>query len=290
MSATILPKTSLDQSLISYMQEIKKFPMLSEEEEYSLANSFAETRDARTAHKLVTSHLRLVVKIALGFRGYGLPIMEMISEGNIGLMQAVKKFDPAKGFRLSTYAIWWIKASINEYVLRSWSLVKMGTTSAQKRIFFNLKRIKSKLIGNDDSAYLTNDVAEKIADNLKAPVQDVIDMDKRMTIPDKSINAPVGDDDGSNSAQYGDFLASDDLSPFEEVCHSEELAKRKTLLSNALSNLNERERQILVSRKLTEIPKTLEELSLKFGISKERVRQIEAKAIEKISAKVKAFC
>jgi len=265
-------------NLTRYLQEIRKFPLLSREEEVSTAHSWIEDNDIQSAHKLVTSHLRLVAKIAMGYRGYGLPLGELISEGNVGLMQAVKKFDPNKGFRLATYAMWWIKASIQEYILHSWSLVKIGTTAAQKKLFFNLRKLKSQLQALEDGDLKPENVT-KIAKTLKVAEEEVVSMNRRLAAPDHSLNAPLVAENGD---QWQDLL--EDFTKNQEVVLGErqELEERRHLLADALTTLNERERHIFLERRLSDEPKTLEELSLHYKISRERVRQIEVRAFEKV--------
>ena len=265
-------------SLSLYLSQIKKFPMLDAEEEYLLAKNWKERGNLKAAHKLVTSHLRLVAKIAMGYRGYGLPVNELISEGNIGLMQAVKKFDPDKGFRLATYAMWWIKAAIQEYVLRSWSLVKMGTTTAQKKLFFNLKKIKNQIAPEQEGDLKDNQVKE-ISKRLDVDSKEVINMNRRMMGQEKSLNSPikVGETD-----EWQDWLVDENLDQELLLSQQQEFEDRKELLKNAMDILNERESKILKARRLSESPKTLEELSIKFKISRERVRQIETKAFDKL--------
>jgi len=265
-------------SLSLYLSQIKKFPMLDAEEEYMLAKNWKDRGNLKAAHKLVTSHLRLVAKIAMGYRGYGLPVNELISEGNIGLMQAVKKFDPDKGFRLATYAMWWIKAAIQEYVLRSWSLVKMGTTTAQKKLFFNLKKIKNQ-IAPEQEGDLKDSQVKEISKRLDVDSEEVINMNRRMMGQEKSLNSPikVGETD-----QWQDWLVDENLDQELLISQQQEFNDRKELLKNAMNILNERESDILKARRLSEDPKTLEELSSKFKISRERVRQIETKAFEKL--------
>ena len=273
-----LPSLSNEGSLTHYLQQIKKFPMLSQKEEMSLARKWINKGDTAAAHKLVTSHLRLVARIAMGYKGYGLPITELISEGNIGLMQAVKKYDPEKGFRLSTYAMWWIRAAIQEYVLKSWSLVKIGTTAAQKKLFFNLKKIKNQLTSyNDDS--LKPDQVKEIAERLDVTEAEVSDMEGRISGTDYSLNAVVSED---GESEWQDWLVDEDADQEVKLAEKEELGKRKNLLSKAINILNEREQEIIHARKLSEVPKTLEELSKAYKISRERVRQIEEKAFAKL--------
>ena len=265
-------------SLSLYLSQIKKFPMLDAEEEYLLAKNWKERGNLKAAHKLVTSHLRLVAKIAMGYRGYGLPVSELISEGNIGLMQAVKKFDPDKGFRLATYAMWWIKASIQEYVLRSWSLVKMGTTTAQKKLFFNLKKIKNQIAPEQEGDLRDNQVKE-ISKRLDVDSEEVINMNRRMMGQEKSLNSPIK---AGETDEWQDWLVDENLDQELLLSQKQEFDDRKELLNNAMSILDERETDILRARRLSEDPKTLEELSSKFKISRERVRQIETKAFEKL--------
>ena len=265
-------------SLSLYLSQIKKFPMLDAEEEYMLAKNWKERGNLKAAHKLVTSHLRLVAKIAMGYRGYGLPVTELISEGNIGLMQAVKKFDPDKGFRLATYAMWWIKASIQEYVLRSWSLVKMGTTTAQKKLFFNLKKIKNQIAPGQEGDLRDNQV-EEISKRLEVDSEEVINMNRRMMGQEKSLNTPIK---AGESGEWQDWLVDENLDQELLLSQKQEFDDRKELLNNSMSILDKRETDILKARRLSENPKTLEELSAKFKISRERVRQIETKAFEKL--------
>jgi len=273
-----LPSLSNEGSLSHYLQQIKKFPMLSQKEEISLARKWIKKGDTAAAHKLVTSHLRLVARIAMGYKGYGLPITELISEGNIGLMQAVKKYDPEKGFRLSTYAMWWIRAAIQEYVLKSWSLVKIGTTAAQKKLFFNLKKIKNQLTSYNDGS-LKPDQVKEIAERLDVTEAEVSDMEGRISGTDYSLNAVVSDD---GESEWQDWLVDEDADQEVKLAEREELSKRKNLLSKAINILNDREQEIISARKLSEIPKTLEELSKTYKISRERVRQIEEKAFAKL--------
>ncbi len=261
-----------------YLAQIKKFPMLDAEEEYMLAKNWKENGNLQSAHKLVTSHLRLVAKIAMGYRGYGLPVNELISEGNIGLMQAVKKFDPDKGFRLATYAMWWIKASIQEYVLRSWSLVKMGTTTAQKKLFFNLKKLKNQIAPEQDGD-LKDDQVKEISKRLDVDSDEVINMNRRMMGQEKSLNDPIK---SGETDEWQDWLVDDSLDQELMISQKQEYEDKKALLKDALEILNEREKEIINARRLTENPKTLEELSKKFKISRERIRQIETKAFEKL--------
>ena len=272
-----LPTLSGEGGLSEYLIQIKKFPMLEREEEYMLAKNWRNRGDIKSAEKLVTSHLRLVAKIAMGYRGYGLPIGEMISEGNVGLMQAVKKFDPEKGFRLATYAMWWIKAGIQEYILRSWSLVKMGTTTAQKKLFFNLKKLKNKIAPRSDGDLKDEHVTE-IANRLDIKKDEVISMNRRLSGQELSLNAPVGED----GDEWQDWLADKSMDQELSFAHNEEMKQRKDLLENSLEILNQREREILNYRRLVDQPITLEKLSRKYKISRERIRQIENKAFEKI--------
>ena len=265
--------------LSRYLQEIRKFPMLEPDEEYVLAKSYVEHEDRDAAHKLVTSHLRLVAKIAMGYRGYGLPIGEVISEGNVGLMQAVKKFDPEKGFRLATYAMWWIKASIQEYVLRSWSLVKMGTTANQKRLFFNLKKAKSRIQALDDGD-LKPDQVKQIATQLGVSEDEVVSMNRRLG-GDTSLNAPIKASEGE-SGEWQDWLVDESDSAETVLVREDELEARREMLADAMDVLNDREKRIFLARRLEESPITLEELSVEFDISRERVRQIEVRAFEKV--------
>ncbi|MBW6396373.1 RNA polymerase sigma factor RpoH [Roseomonas sp. HJA6] len=270
-------------NLSRYLQEIRKFPMLSPEEELSLARRWKDEGDERAAHKLVTSHLRLVAKIAMGYRGYGLPVGELISEGNVGMMQAVKRFDPERGFRLATYAMWWIRAAIQEYILHSWSLVKMGTTAAQKKLFFNLRRLKAQMSALEEGDLKDEQVA-KIAHTLQVPEQDVVSMNRRLSSPDHSLNAPVRAD---SEGEWQDWLVDDGESQEEELAEREDMTNRRDLLAGALKTLNERERHILIERRLKEEPTTLEELSQQYNISRERVRQIEVRAFEKLQKSMK---
>ena len=273
-----LPSISIDGGFSKYLAEIKKFPMLSAKEEYMLAKSWRDRGDIKSAQKLITSHLRLVAKMAMGYRGYGLPVNELVSEGNIGLMQAVKKFEPEKGFKLATYAMWWIKASIQEYVLRSWSLVKMGTTTAQKKLFFNLKKIKNKLaIVNDGD--LKPDQVKEISKRLNVKQEEVISMDRRMSGKEKSLNDPIKNESGT---EWQDWIVDDSLDQELKISQSQELAERKKLMDSSMKVLNLREKEILVARKLSENVATLEDLSKKYKVSRERVRQIETKAFEKL--------
>jgi RNA polymerase sigma-32 factor len=268
--------------LSRYLEEIRRFPMLEPNEEYMLAKRWQEHEDSEAAHKMVTSHLRLVARIAMGYRGYGLPIGEVISEGNVGLMQAVKRFDPDKGFRLATYAMWWIRASIQEYILRSWSLVKMGTTASQKKLFFNLRKVKGQLAALEEGD-LKPDQVKAIAKKLGVPEEDVISMNRRLG-GDASLNAPVRAD--SDSGEWQDWLVDESLNQEARLAESEELSQRKSFLAEALKDLNEREREIFVARRLSEEPSTLEDLSSKYDVSRERIRQIEVRAFEKVQKAV----
>ena len=276
-----VPALSGEQSLNRYLSEIRKFPILTAEQEYMLAKRYQEHEDPKAAAQLVSSHLRLVAKIAMGYRGYGLPVSDLISEGNVGLMQGVKKFEPDRGFRLATYAMWWIKASMQEFILRSWSLVKMGTTAAQKKLFFNLRRMKKQLEAYEDSDLRPEDVT-KIATDLGVPEQEVINMNRRMMMGgDASLNVSLrGDEEGSG--QWQDWLADDRPLQDETVADAEESQMRKGMLSEAMESLNERERHILIERRLTDKPQTLEELSQAYEVSRERIRQIEVRAFEKL--------
>ena len=273
-----LPVLSGEGSLSLYLTQIKKFPMLEAEEEYMLAKNWREKGNLKSAHKLVTSHLRLVAKIAMGYKGYGLPVTELISEGNIGLMQAVKKFDPEKGFRLATYAMWWIKASIQEYVLRSWSLVKMGTTAAQKKLFFNLKKMKQQIAPHEEGD-LKNEQVKEISERLGVKTDEVVSMNRRMMGQEKSLNEPIK---SGEKSEWQDWIADDNMDQELMISQKQELEEKKSLLNDSMKILNEREKEILIERKLSESPKTLEKLSKKYKISRERIRQIETKAFEKL--------
>jgi RNA polymerase sigma-32 factor len=287
MAYSNLPIPSSDNGLARYLQEIRKFPMLEAEEEYMLAKSWVEHGDSKSAHKLVTSHLRLAAKIALGYRGYGLPTNEVISEANIGLMKAVKRFEPEKGFKLATYAMWWIRASIQEYVLRSWSLVKMGTTSAQKKLFFNLRKLKGRIGALEDGDLRPENVA-RIADELKVSEDEVISMNRRMAGGDSSLNTKISSD-GESDAEWQDWLEDEAADHVENFESQEELNLRRSLLVEAMSDLTDREKDIISARQLSDEPKTLEELSKIFKVSRERVRQIEVKAFEKLRTKIKVL-
>ena len=273
-----VPSIGLEGSLVSYLTQIKKFPILSSEEEYMLAKNWRSRGDLKSAQKLITSHLRLVAKIAMGYRGYGLPVSEMVSEGNIGLMQAVKKFEPEKGFRLATYAMWWIKASIQEYILRSWSLVKIGTTAAQKKLFFNLKKIKNQLSANNAGDLRTEHVDE-ISKRLNVKKEEVVSMNRRLLGKEKSLNDPIKDEGG---AEWQDWLVDNRTDQELKLSHKQEFAKKKKLMDNSMSILNPREKEILIARRLSEDIVTLEDLSKIYKVSRERIRQIETKAFEKL--------
>jgi RNA polymerase sigma-32 factor len=284
MGSISLPVISPESGLSRYLQEIRKFPMLEANEEYVLAKAWKDHEDSEAAHKMVTSHLRLVAKIAMGYRGYGLPVGELIAEGNVGMMQAVKRFEPEKGFRLSTYAMWWIRAAIQEYILRTWSLVKMGTTAAQKKLFFNLRKIKGQIQAIEDGD-MTREQVETISTKLSVSEQEVINMNRRLSSPDHSLNAPMrADTDG----EWMDWL--EDETPNQETLYadSEELQARRKLLTQAMEHLNERERHILTERRLRDDPLTLEDLSQEYNISRERVRQIEVRAFEKLQKAIKS--
>ena len=282
MAARSLPSVGAQGGLTRYLEEIRRFPMLEPQQEYMLAKSWREHGDRDAAHQLVTSHLRLVARIAMGYRGYGLPIGEVISEGNVGLMQAVKRFDPDKGFRLATYAMWWIRAAIQEYILRSWSLVKMGTTAAQKKLFFNLRKIKGQLKALDEGD-LRPDQVKRIATQLGVTEEDVVSMNRRLA-GDSSLNAPVRND--SESGEWQDWLVDDTMDQETALAESEERDRRRGMLNDALKGLNERERRVFEARRLAEDPLTLEELSAEFGVSRERIRQIEVRAFEKVQKAV----
>ncbi|KFB08859.1 RNA polymerase sigma factor RpoH [Nitratireductor basaltis] len=285
MAQTLPSIVSGEGGLTRYLEEIRRFPMLQPEEEYMLAKRYHEHGDTNAAHRLVTSHLRLVAKIAMGYRGYGLPIGEVISEGNVGLMQAVKKFEPERGFRLATYAMWWIKASIQEYILRSWSLVKMGTTANQKRLFFNLRKVKGKIQALDEGD-LKPDQIKEIATRLNVSEEEVISMNRRLS-GDASLNAPIRATEGE-SGEWQDWLVDDHESQEDMLAEQDELESRRRMLENAMDVLNEREKRIFLARRLSEDPLTLEELSGEFDISRERVRQIEVRAFEKVQEAVQA--
>ena len=273
-----LPSVDLEGSLSSYLTQIKKFPMLSAEEEYMLAKSWKDRGDLKSAQKLITSHLRLVAKIAMGYRGYGLSVSEMVSEGNIGLMQAVKKFEPEKGFRLATYAIWWIKASIQEYILRSWSLVKMGTTAAQKKLFFNLKKVKNQISANNMGDLKPEHVNE-ISKRLNVKKEEVVSMNRRLSGKEKSLNDPIKGEDGT---EWQDWIVDNKTDQELKLSHEQEFSHKKKLMDNSMSILNPREKEILTARRLSDDVPTLEELSKKYKVSRERIRQIETRAFEKL--------
>ena len=281
MNATFnnnVPALSNEGGLSAYLEQIKKFPMLAAEEEYMLAKNWKTTGNIKAAEKLVTSHLRLVAKIAMGYKGYGLPVNEMISEGNVGLMQAVKKFEPEKGFRLATYAMWWIKASIQEYILRSWSLVKMGTTTAQKKLFFNLKKIKNQISPNNNGD-LNMEHVDAISKRLNVKKEEVVSMNRRLLGKEKSLNAPVNDESGT---EWQDWIVDDKIDQELQLSNAQEFSQRKKLMDDSMSVLNLREKQILTARRLSEDASTLEQLSKKYKLSRERIRQIETKAFEKL--------
>ena len=280
-----LPAPSPEQGLNRYMQEIRKFPMLEHEEEYMLAKAWVDHADPAAAHRLVTSHLRLAAKIAMGYRGYGLPQAEVISEANVGLMQAVKRFDPEKGFRLATYAMWWIRASIQEYILRSWSLVKLGTTSAQKKLFFNLRKAKAK-VGALEEGDLRPENVTRIAHDLSVSEEEVVAMNRRLAGSDASLNVTVGSD-GESTTQWQDWLEDEDSDQASDYAERDEYNARIALLTQAMSALNERERDVLTKRRLAEDPVTLEQLSESYGVSRERIRQIEVRAFERLQERMR---
>ncbi|MGE0232288.1 MAG: RNA polymerase sigma factor RpoH [Flavobacteriaceae bacterium] len=282
-TSAALPTISAEGGLSRYLQEIRKYPMLQPDEEFMLAKRWREHEDRDAAHQLVTSHLRLVAKIAMGYRGYGLPIGEVISEGNVGLMQAVKRFEPDKGFRLATYAMWWIRASIQEYILRSWSLVKMGTTASQKKLFFNLRKVKGQISAIEEGDLHPDQVAT-IATKLGVSEDDVVSMNRRLS-GDSSLNSPLRND-GEGGGEWQDWLVDESLDQETELAESEELEMRRGLLANAIKGLNDREKRIFTARRLSEDPITLEALSEEFGVSRERVRQIEVRAFEKVQQAV----
>ena len=282
----LIPSINSDITLSKYMEQIKEFPMLEADEEFSLARDLKNNENIKSAHKLVTSHLRLVAKIAMGYRGYGLPVSDLISEGNIGLMHAVKKFDPDKGFRLATYAMWWIKASIQEYILRSWSLVKIGTTAAQKKLFFNLRRIKGK-IGAIDNNDLEESQINKIVDELDVPRNEVISMNQRLSGNDKSLNTPIGGDNYEHSGEWQDWIEDTNANQEVKFLENQEFNVRHNLLIDEMKSLNEREMKIFQARRLSDPPLTLEQLANEFNVSRERIRQIEVRAFEKISKSIK---
>jgi RNA polymerase sigma-32 factor len=285
MAQSLPSIVSGEGGLTRYLEEIRRFPMLQPQEEYMLAKRYQEHDDTNAAHKLVTSHLRLVAKIAMGYRGYGLPIGEVISEGNVGLMQAVKKFEPERGFRLATYAMWWIKASIQEYILRSWSLVKMGTTANQKRLFFNLRKVKGKIQALDDGDLRPDQIAE-IATRLNVSEAEVVSMNRRLS-GDASLNAPIRASEG-DGGEWQDWLVDDSESQEDMLIEQDELDNRRKMLAGAMSVLNDRERRIFEARRLTDNPATLEDLSSEFGVSRERIRQIEVRAFEKVQKAVQS--
>jgi RNA polymerase sigma-32 factor len=283
MSSRGLPSLQSEGGLSRYLSEIRKFPLLQPEEEYMLAKRWKAHEDPEAARKLVTSHLRLVAKIAMGYRGYGLPVSEIVAEGNVGLMQAVKRFEPDKGFRLATYAMWWIRAAIQEYILRSWSLVKMGTTAAQKKLFFNLRKAKNKIEAIEEGDMTPEHVAT-IADQLGVTESEVVSMNRRLSAPDSSLNAPLRSD---SESEWQDWIADDTIDQETRMAEREELGERHQLLAGALGELTDREREIIEARRLQDEPATLEELSQKYGVSRERVRQIEVRAFEKLQTQMK---
>ena len=286
-SYTNLPAPSPEQGLNRYLQEIRQFPMLEPEEEYMLAKRWVEEGDTEAAHKMVTSHLRLAAKIAMGYRGYGLPQAEVVSEANVGLMQAVKRFDPEKGFRLSTYAMWWIRAAIQEYILRSWSLVKLGTTSAQKKLFFNLRKAKNRIGALEEGDLRPENVA-RIANDLGVTEEEVTSMNRRMAGGDASLNVMVGQD-GDSTTQWQDWLEDEDADQAGDIAERDELETRRGMLAAAMDVLNEREADILTRRRLADEPETLEDLSKVYDVSRERIRQIEVRAFEKLSERMRAL-
>jgi RNA polymerase sigma-32 factor len=283
MSSRGLPSLQSEGGLSRYLSEIRKFPLLQPEEEYMFAKRWKEHEDPEAARRLVTSHLRLVAKIAMGYRGYGLPVSEIVAEGNVGLMQAVKRFEPDKGFRLATYAMWWIRAAIQEYILRSWSLVKMGTTAAQKKLFFNLRKAKNKIEAIEEGDMTPEHVAT-IADQLGVTESEVVSMNRRLSAPDSSLNAPLRSD---SESEWQDWIADDTMDQETRMAEREELGERHDLLTGALGELTDREREIIQARRLQDDPATLEELSQKYGVSRERVRQIEVRAFEKLQTQMK---
>jgi RNA polymerase sigma-32 factor len=284
MSSRGLPALQGEGGLSRYLTEIRKFPLLEPEEEYMFAKAWREHEDPEAARRLVTSHLRLVAKIAMGYRGYGLPLSEVVAEGNVGLMQAVKRFEPDKGFRLATYAMWWIRAAIQEYILRSWSLVKMGTTAAQKKLFFNLRKAKNKISAIEEGD-LTPEHTKEIARQLAVPEEEVTNMNRRLSGGDSSLNAPMRAD---GESEWQDWLADDTMDQETRLAEAEDMGERHNLLSDARGELSERERDIIEARRLRDDPATLEELSQKYGVSRERVRQIEVRAFEKLQQQMKA--
>jgi RNA polymerase sigma-32 factor len=279
LSSNLSPEGNLSR----YLSDIRKFPLLEPQEEFMLAKRWREHGDSKAAHQLVTSHLRLVAKIAMGYRGYGLPVAELISEGNVGMMQAVKRFDPDRGFRLATYAMWWIRASIQEYILHSWSLVKMGTTAAQKKLFFNLRKLKGQMQAIEEGDLSPENVT-KIATRLGVPEEEVVNMNRRLSAPDSSLNASVK---AEGDMEWQDWLVDDSPNQEARLGDSQEMGQRKNMLAGALKQLTERERHIIIERRLTDEPKTLEDLSTKYGISRERVRQIEVRAFDKLQKAMK---
>ncbi len=283
MSSRGLPALQGEGGLSRYLAEIRKFPLLKPEEEYMFAKAWREHEDPEAARKLVTSHLRLVAKIAMGYRGYGLPVSEIVAEGNVGLMQAVKRFEPDRGFRLATYAMWWIRASIQEYILRSWSLVKLGTTAAQKKLFFNLKKAKTHIDALEEGD-MTHEHVAVLADRLGVTEREVVDMNRRLSAPDSSLNTPLKTE---SDAEWQDWLVDETLDQETRLAERDELNERRELLNAALGELNEREREIIVARRLTDDPQTLEKLSWKYGVSRERVRQIEMHAFQKLQTQMK---
>ncbi|WP_372841343.1 RNA polymerase sigma factor RpoH [Phaeovulum sp.] len=283
-----LPAPSPEQGMNRYLQEIRKFPLLEPEEEYMLAKRWVDHQDAQAAHRMVTSHLRLAAKIAMGYRGYGLPQAEVISEANVGLMQAVKRFDPERGFRLATYAMWWIRASIQEYILRSWSLVKLGTTSAQKKLFFNLRKAKSR-IGALEEGDLRPEHVTRIAHDLSVTEDEVVAMNRRLSGGDASLNAQVGAADGDGTTQWQDWLEDESANTAEDYAEADEMAARRAMLVAAMDVLNERERDILAQRRLRDEPVTLEQLSTQYEVSRERIRQIEVRAFEKLQDRMRVL-
>jgi len=283
MSSRGLPALQGEGGLSRYLTEIRKFPLLEPEEEYMFAKAWREHEDPEAARRLVTSHLRLVAKIAMGYRGYGLPLSEVVAEGNVGLMQAVKRFEPDKGFRLATYAMWWIRAAIQEYILRSWSLVKMGTTAAQKKLFFNLRKAKNKISAIEEGD-LTPEHTKEIARQLAVPEEEVTNMNRRLSGGDSSLNAPMRAD---GESEWQDWLADDTMDQETRLAEAEEMGERHDLLTGAMGELSERERDIIEARRLRDEPATLEELSQKYGVSRERVRQIEVRAFEKLQQQMK---
>ncbi|MGC9952725.1 MAG: RNA polymerase sigma factor RpoH [Rhizomicrobium sp.] len=283
MSSRALPVLHGEGGLSRYLAEIRKFPLLAPEEEYMLAKRWKEHEDAEAARKLVTSHLRLVAKIAMGYRGYGLPVSEIVAEGNVGLMQAVKRFDPERGFRLATYAMWWIRASIQEFILRSWSLVKIGTTSDQKKLFFNLRKAKNKISAIEEGD-LTPEHVTTLADQLGVSENEVVNMNRRLSAPDSSLNAPLR---GDGESEWQDWLADDSIDQETRMAETQEVDERRALLNAALGELPEREREIIRARRLQDEPSTLEELSHRFGVSRERVRQIEVRAFDRLQRSMK---